>query len=145
MAKLTDILKATNTKLKNVKREEESLSEQLERLGESKENLCNIREALVGLNETRRKKAKDRKYDPGRNDTAYFYCRSIGEEDIKHSNIPKLYEKCSECGERSPVLMSYEQIEDSSERDSWTKIAFSVCICGNYHKIKEVTKTERFL
>ena len=143
MAELTDILKATNVKLKNVQREKKDLKQELKRLESDEEKLSDIAVAIMGLKETKRR-MKKRDYDPGKYDTAYFYCWSIKEDDIEHSNRPKLYEECPECGEKNPVLMSY-RIYDSSDIDSWTKEAFSVCICGNYNEIKKVTKTERFL
>ena len=145
MVILREILSAANQKLKDVSEERESLDKKLIQLGRDQTRLINIKEAIGGLERTKKEKSDPNEYfDLGKDDTAYFYCSSIGEDDIGHSEKPDLEEACPDCGVKVPVLMSYEQTYNSPQLDMWAKTAFTVCVCGNYNEIKNILKKHRF-
>lgn len=85
-------------------------------------------------------------YDPGKYDTAYYFVSRISGEDIIANKEfePKLYSSCPKCKKESPVIMSYEQTEDSPEGDTWEIEAFIIC-CEKIHKIKHSASSSRFL
>lgn len=119
-----------------------------------------IREALKGLQETKRRIDEDnaRKaklkgqydpiaYDPGKNDDAYFFVQRLTDNDIiaREEFEPALYEACS-CGRQLPVLMWYTQTEDSPYGDTLAKQAFTICIdCVKINNIKSTARSHRFL
>lgn len=87
-----------------------------------------------------------RAYDPGKYDTAYFYAKFANENWIVASKkfIPRIYNKCPDCGRRNPVLVRYEQTEDSLEGDTWEADAFAIC-CNKIRTIKHLGSDCRFL
>ena len=95
--------------------------------------------------------------DPGKYDTAYYFVKKIipaknnipggiHVKDIERTTEPSLYQKCHECtsGNEFPVIMSYEQTEDSPDGDTWEKDAFVVCPEHGLYRIAHSAKGERF-
>jgi len=76
--------------------------------------------------------------DPGKNGVVYFLTDAFGLAIITKEMVPQEHwedksvrerlrdippwcEKCPNCHERLPVIMTYEQTEDSPSGDEWTK------------------------
>ena len=154
MKTLIQILENSNSKLKNA---EQNLRK-LERLKEYSEELTRIKETIEGFKKTEYKvreslKSRNLKkkqndydyYDPGKYDVAYFYVKSMNDEEIiPNLNFkPSLMTKCAKCKSETPVLMSYTQADDSPEGDSWQAVAFYICC--RLKEIKTITSSNRFL
>lgn len=101
--------------------------------------------AMQGLKKMQ-KQYQDRAYDPGKYDTAYFYAAFASENDIAASKKfkPRIYDKCPECSKKNPVMIKYEQTEDSPEGDTWEADAFAIC-CDKIRTIKHIGGDSRFL
>lgn len=145
MKTLIQILENNNLKLKNV---EQNMLE-LERLKEHSKELTRIKETIGGLGETEHKVRESLKnknyYDAGKYDIAYFYVKSMNDEEIiPNLNFkPSLMTKCAKCESETPVLMSYTQTDDSPEGDEWQAVAFYICC--RLKEIKTITSSNRFL
>ena len=148
MQNLDTVLQGTKRELIKLKKEKEVFTE-LER---KEENFNKIIESIEGLErtkrETNRKKrdSLDKYYDPGKYDTAFYYVKSIEENNIKRTENfnPGISEKCPDCGKEALALMSYSQTYDSPEGDTWEKEAF-IIHCDKIHYLKKIARSNRFL
>ena len=139
---LTKLLNETEAELKGIK----SVQDRAKSLERRARVLEQIREAIDGLKKTKTQMKKEKNYDPGKYDTAYFYAKSMDDKDIRPSLdfVPALHKPCPKCNRHVPVVMSYTQTYDSAEGDEWQKQALLIC-CNNLTVLKTFSSDYRFL
>ena len=126
-----------------------SKQDELERLRIMFANIHLIRKAYNGLKEVWKQK------DPGKYGVAYFLTDAFGdgiitreivpqehwENESTHGrmhDIPPWCEECPCCHEQLPVIMTYDQTEDSPSGDEWTKTWNVYCPkCSRITEVRE--------
>ncbi|MFH0831703.1 MAG: hypothetical protein V1886_02445 [archaeon] len=150
MAKIKDYLARYNN-LKSKSENDKTEIKTLEKIIFAMQGLKKTKERCLESEEIRSGKKKMpydswRDYDPGKCDTAYFYAKIVTENEIVASEKfkPHAYEKCPDCNKRNPIIVKYEQTEDSPEGDTWEAEAFAIC-CDKIRTIKHIGGDSRFL
>ncbi len=108
---------------------------QLERSLETKQFMQKV---LAGL------KITPKQSDPGKYGPAFYFVAEITQGDIIRTGEPSLYKPCPECKTDQPVLMYYEQTEDSPWGDTWEKKAFIMCRKDGVHTLAYLSNSYRF-
>jgi hypothetical protein len=156
MPDLKQILKTASANLEKVHLKERELHTEVETVEKRVCELSEIVRAVEGLDETRKRLEEDKSkrpyanYDPGKYGPAYFFVKRIinGEgrsEIVASKNFePVVFKNCPSCGEKTPLLMSYEQTEDTVDGDLWEAHAFIIC-CEKIHTIARTGSEYRFL
>ncbi|MEK6904669.1 MAG: hypothetical protein AABW87_03690 [Nanoarchaeota archaeon] len=102
------------------------------------EDLLRIKSIIEGL------KTTPRQDDPGKCGTAYYFVKTITDNNIERAENPSLYRPCSICQTQQPVIMGYEQTFDSPDGDTWEKWAFIMCMSKKCsERIEKVAHFER--
>ena len=111
---------------------------ELEVLNERVARKSYVQDVLRGLEATPGMK------DPGKSRAAYYFAREIVENNVYTSKEPSLEIKCVVCGEEKPVIVVYEQTEDSPDGDLWEKTAFTLCEKDGAYDVKNFSRSGRF-